>query len=337
MIEITGLTKVYANKTAVKGLTATIEKGKIYGLLGPNGAGKSTTMNMITGCLAATDGKIIINGKDIYEHPLTAKKYIGYLPETPPLYPDMTPFEYLVFVARAKGISKKDINSSVSNVMQKTGIADVKDKLIKYLSKGYKQRVGIAQAILGEPDYIILDEPTVGLDPTQMIEIRELIKSLGVNRTVILSSHILSEVSNICDEVLVIANGQLVAMDTPQNLTKHFTANNILNILVRTDNPEYIKQILESVEGVIQINIFDVEDNTARFELDTGILDIRDKIFFTLADLRTPIIELNIYRPTLEDVFIELTSKEVQEEKYILENETDTANNIENIGSEVEE
>lgn len=318
MIEIINLTKKYGTITAVNDISFTLETGKIYGLLGQNGAGKSTTMNMITGCLAPTDGEIVINGTNLLDNPLTAKRCIGYLPETPPLYADMTPFEYLKFVASAKSISKKDINDEIDNAMERTGIISVKDRLIKHLSKGYKQRVGIAQAILGNPEYIILDEPTVGLDPTQMIEIRELIRELGNNKTVILSSHILSEVANICDEVLVIAQGKLVAMDTPENLTSHFNTGNILNILLRTDEYDKCLSVIDSIENIISIKKSETyDDGTIRFILDTGEMDIRDVIFYTMADNRMPIIEMSLSRPTLEEVFIELTSDIKEEQPYI--------------------
>lgn len=318
MIEIINLTKEYGSNTAVKGINFTLESGKIYGLLGPNGAGKSTTMNMITGCLAPTEGDVFINGFSILENPLTAKQHVGYLPETPPLYPDMTPFEYLKFVASAKRISDKNVITEVNNALIRTGITSVRDRLIKNLSKGFKQRVGIAQAILGNPEYIILDEPTVGLDPSQMIEIRELIRELGDNNTVILSSHILSEVANICDEVLVIAHGKLIAMDTPENLTGNFSTGNIINMLLRTDEYDKVLSVLETVEESISIKdaVYN-EDGTLRVILDTGNNDIRDIIFYTMADNRIPIIEMTLSRPTLEEVFIELTSSVDEEQPYI--------------------
>lgn len=215
MIEVNHLCKRYGNHTAVWDLSFHIEKGQIYGFLGPNGAGKSTTMNIMTGCLAATSGQVRIGGFDIFEEAQQAKKLVGYLPEQPPLYLDRTPREYLTFVARAKGIRESDIPNQLSHVMAVTQIQDVADRLIKNLSKGYKQRVGIAQAILGDPEVIILDEPTVGLDPRQITEIRELIQQLGKDHTVILSSHILSEVQAVCQTILIISKGKLVACDSP--------------------------------------------------------------------------------------------------------------------------
>ena len=219
MIEITHLTKKYGRHVAVDDLSLTVEKGKIYGFLGPNGAGKSTTMNMITGYLGATSGEIKINGFDILKQPQEAKKSIGYLPELPPLYADMTVKEYMAFVAELKQIPKPERKEAVEKAMEMTGITEMKERMIRNLSKGYKQRVGMAQAILGFPEVIILDEPTVGLDPKQMIEVRELIKKLGEDHTVILSSHILSEISAVCDHIFIISKGKLVASDSTENLT----------------------------------------------------------------------------------------------------------------------
>ncbi|MBQ3591170.1 MAG: ABC transporter ATP-binding protein, partial [Clostridia bacterium] len=214
MIEVKHLVKRYGDFEAVRDVSFTVEKGRIYGFLGPNGAGKSTTMNIITGCLAATEGEVTINGYDIYEDPVEAKSCIGYLPEIPPLYTDMTPDEYLYFVGKAKGLKGKALEDGVDKVIAKTSLTPMRSRLIKNLSKGYKQRVGIAQAILGDPEIIILDEPTVGLDPLQIIEIRDLIQALGRDHTVILSSHILSEVQAVCQTVMIIHKGKLVACDT---------------------------------------------------------------------------------------------------------------------------
>lgn len=325
MIEIKNLTKRYGNITAVDNISITLKSGKIYGLLGPNGAGKSTTMNIVTGCLSATEGDVIINGENIYDNPLKAKQYIGYLPETPPLYVDMTPYEYLRFVASAKKISKNDFNDKIEYAIAKTGLDNVRNRLIKNLSKGYMQRVGIAQAILGDPEYIILDEPTVGLDPSQMIEIRELIKELGSERTVILSSHILSEISNICDEVLVIAHGKLVANDTPEMLSAKFTADNILNVQVRTDYPDTVYETISGIEGIEQVNIISITDeNTVSIEVNSGKLDIRDELFYEMARIKAPVIGLSVTKPTLEQVFIELTA-EVEEDnsEYVIPKESE--------------
>ncbi len=211
MIQIEHLSKCYGSHKAVDDISFTIEDGHIYGFLGPNGAGKSTTMNIITGCLSMTEGTVSVCGHDIFDDPIEAKKCIGYLPEIPPLYIDMTPIEYLSFVARAKGVAKDKIEEEITRAIERSGIENVSDRLIKNLSKGYKQRVGIAQAIIGEPQLVILDEPTVGLDPKQIIEIRDLIKELGEKHTVILSSHILSEVQQVCDKLIIINEGKLVA------------------------------------------------------------------------------------------------------------------------------
>ena len=235
MITVEHLTKRYGDVTAVEDISFTIEDGHIYGFLGPNGAGKSTTMNIMTGCLAATSGEVKIDGYDIFEQARQAKQLIGSLPEIPPLYTDETPEEYLRFVAEAKGLPKRSIAAEVARVMEETRLTEMGDRLIRNLSKGYRQRVGIAQALLGNPRYIILDEPTVGLDPLQIIEIRDLIRELGEKHTVILSSHILSEVQAICESVLIIAHGKLVAFDTPQNLERTLAANNRLLLTAETD------------------------------------------------------------------------------------------------------
>jgi ABC-2 type transport system ATP-binding protein len=235
MIKIENLVKSYGRKYALDGISFSVGKGEIVGFLGPNGAGKSTTMNIITGCLAATSGTVIINGHDIFEEPVEAKKCIGYLPELPPLYMDMTPREYLTFVAQAKGIDRADREYQINFAMEKTQITGVQNRLIKNLSKGYKQRVGIAQAMLGEPEIIILDEPTVGLDPNQIIEIRDLIRSLAEDHTVILSSHILTEVAEVCNYVMIIAHGRLIASDTIENLSTYLVGSNILKMTVKGD------------------------------------------------------------------------------------------------------
>ena len=224
MIEAKNLCKNYGGHRAIEDLTFTLEKGHVYGFLGPNGAGKSTTMNIITGCLAATSGNVLIDGMDIFENAVKAKKLIGYLPEIPPLYPDMTVFEYLSFIAEVKGVPKENTTEELFKVMTETKTEEVGHRLIKNLSKGYRQRVGIAQALIGDPEIIILDEPTAGLDPKQIIEIRELIIALGKEHTVILSSHILSEVQAVCDYILIISEGKLVANDTAGNLEKGFGA-----------------------------------------------------------------------------------------------------------------
>lgn len=313
MIEVKNLTKRYGKNTAIDNISFTIEKGKIYGFLGPNGAGKTTTMNIITGCLAASEGQVLINGSDIFENPKKAKRSLGYLPEQPPLYLDMTPFEYLKFVAEAKGVKKSDIINQVKDVMEKTKITDVQHRLIKNLSKGYKQRVGIAQAILANPETVILDEPTVGLDPIQIIEIRDLIKSLGSEHTVILSSHILSEVSTICDEIIVISHGKLVAIDTPKNLESKFSNSNITEFIIRGDKV-IVENAFNKISEIDKFTISDSSDGTVKVTVESMAEDISDRVFFAMAKIHTPIIQSNKKHASLEDIFIELTDEKQQPE-----------------------
>ena len=310
MIEVRHVTKRYGNHTAVADLSFSIQKGVVYGFLGPNGAGKSTTMNIITGCLGATDGEVLIDGHSITEEPMKAKRLIGYLPEQPPLYMDMTPKEYLRFVAQAKGISHKDISGQISTVMTKTRIVDVQDRLIRNLSKGYKQRVGIAQALLGNPEVIILDEPTVGLDPVQIIEIRELIRELGKEHTLVLSSHILSEVQAVCDSIMIISKGKLVASDTTENLTTLLAGTTTLKIEVRSDE-KTVRSILSDVEGVEDFKLSAGEDDTILAEIKPEEeTDVREAMFRTFAKADVPILEMTRMKASLEDVFLELTQGE---------------------------
>lgn len=308
MIEVRHLTKRYGDTLAVDDLNFTIEKGRIYGFLGPNGAGKSTTMNIITGYLASTDGSVTINGYDILEDTEAAKKNIGYLPELPPLYFDMTVKEYLAFAAELKKIPKAERKNQITRVCATTKLDAVQNRLIKNLSKGYRQRVGLAQAILGYPEVIILDEPTVGLDPKQIIEIRDLIKSLKKKHTVILSSHILSEVSAICDYVLIISHGKLVASDTPDNLGKLAAGSNNLNLLVKGEKSR-IRQLLEEISGVKEISIEKKSDQegwnvTVSTEENA---DIREEVFFKMAENHCPILEMQSQKISLEEIFLELT------------------------------
>ncbi len=310
MIEVKGLTKQYGSHTAVSDLTFTVDNGQIYGLLGPNGAGKTTTMNIITGCLAATAGQVSIDGHDIFEEPEAAKRLIGYLPEMPPLYQDMTPKEYLEFVARAKGVKTADLSEQLLQVIQITQIAEVQNRLIKNLSKGYKQRVGIAQALLGDPEIIILDEPTVGLDPKQIIEIRSLIKTLGKTHTVILSSHILSEVRAICDSIMILSNGKLVASDTPENLERLFAGSSTMELTVKASREE-AQQAFFTVSGLSQIEYApgksaDLLDITLSYAKATAPAE---EIFFAFCRLQRPILKMTETHVSLEDIFIELTSE----------------------------
>ncbi|MDY3920311.1 MAG: ABC transporter ATP-binding protein [Candidatus Limivivens sp.] len=314
MIEVKNLTKKYGSHVAVDHLNFQVEEGQIYGFLGPNGAGKTTTMNMITGYIASTEGTVVINGHDILEEPEEAKKCIGYLPELPPLYFDMTVLEYLKFVAELKKVEKSKREVMIEDIMNLVQITDMKNRLIKNLSKGYKQRVGLAQALMGYPEIIILDEPTVGLDPKQIIEIRDLIKSLSKKHTVILSSHILSEVSAVCDYVMIISHGNLVASDTPENLAKLMEGENSLELTVRGEQNrirEYLKELPEIEDIRIQPS---EEKGEAEIRLKTvGNADIREEIFYKMAEARCPILRMQSVHVSLEDIFLELTSEEKTE------------------------
>jgi len=322
LIEVRNLCKKYGDSYAIKNLNFNVKKG-IYGFLGPNGAGKTTTMNIITGCLAATEGSVMINGHDIFEEPVEAKKLIGYLPEQPPLYPEMTPFEYLLFAAEAKGVKGEDIDEQVETVMRETRITAMKNRLIKNLSKGYKQRVGIAQAMLGNPEIIILDEPTVGLDPKQIIEIRELIASLGKNRTVIISSHILSEISAICDYVMIISHGRMIASDTIHNMQLYLVGANATTLTVKADRSreEEIRELIDAIAGVEDVAITAEKDNSEKILTvkvrSTEDTDVREALFFAFAEAKIPIIGMQSTALSLEDIFLTLTD----ENKYNYEDE----------------
>ena len=308
MIEISHLTKKYGTHVAVDDLNLTIEPGRIYGFLGPNGAGKSTTMNMITGYLGATEGTIKINGFDILAQPEDAKKCIGYLPELPPLYMDMTVEEYLLFAAELKKIPKEKRKPYVEDAMATTKITDMRGRLIKNLSKGYRQRVGLAQAILGYPEVIILDEPTVGLDPKQIIEIRDLIRKLGEDHTVILSSHILSEVSAVCDHIMIIAHGKLVASDSPENLQKLMSGSMELDLEVK-GSIAAVKSALQEISQIDRIEEnTEASKNVAKLKvISKENADIREQVFYALADAKLPILEMTHAEKSLEDIFLELT------------------------------
>ena len=310
MIEIDHLTKRYGPHTAVEDLCLQVEPGLIYGLLGPNGAGKSTTMNMMTGCLAATEGTVRIDGYDIFEEPAKAKAKIGYLPEMPPVYPEMTPREYLSFVAEAKGVQKELRGGQLDQVLRVTDTAAVQNRLIRNLSKGYRQRVGIAGALLGDPEVIILDEPTVGLDPRQIIEIRDLIRTLGKKHTVILSSHILSEVRAVCDRIVIISKGHLVASDTPENLEQLFAGSRTLELVVRGEEPA-IRAALAPLRGVRRLQFGRREEGEQSLTIETGPKDdLREGVFFACAAARLPILGMETRKASLEDVFIELTGQD---------------------------
>ncbi|RGK78212.1 ABC transporter ATP-binding protein [Enterocloster bolteae] len=333
MIEVKNLVKDYGGHLAVDHLSFRVEDGQIYGFLGPNGAGKSTTMNIMTGYLGATEGQVIIDGHDILEEPEAAKKRIGYLPEIPPLYMDMTVDEYLEFAACLKKLPKAGQKDAIQEVMELVKITDVRKRLIRNLSKGYRQRVGMAQAILGKPSVIILDEPTVGLDPKQIIEIRDMIKGLGKQHTVILSSHILSEVSAVCDHIMIIAHGKLIASDTPENLEQRLKGAAGLELTVK-GSEETVMPVLEEIHGlsierigaggeagtcVVNLQFGGDEDSSV---LGSGIApggiasggiasgaktDIRETIFYALANHRLPILSMAPSKASLEEIFLELT------------------------------
>ncbi len=311
MIEVKGLTKKYGAHTAVNNVSFKIRNGRIYGLLGPNGAGKSTTMNIIAGCLSPTDGTVLINGYDICDQPIEAKRQIGYLPEQPPLFGDMTPFEYLCFVAEAKGVKDELIDRQVKEAMTVTDILSVKDRLIRNLSKGYRQRVGIAQTMLGSPDIIILDEPTVGLDPKQLTEIRALIRKLGEKLTVIVSSHILSEISELCDHVIILSRGRVVADDSMAELEARVSPEKILRMTVKGDE-EGVRAVLAGIEGVTSVTAEGTADEGAvRFKITTTPTeDLRDTIFFAMAERRYAVISMELAEQSLESIFLSLTGGE---------------------------
>ena len=311
MIEINHLVKKYGSHVAVDDLSLTVEPGKIYGFLGPNGAGKSTTMNIITGYLAATSGEVKINGFDVLKQPEEAKKCVGYLPELPPLYMDMTVKEYLDFVAELKKIEKSLRAGYVKETMKITKTEEVSGRLIRNLSKGYRQRVGFAQAVLGYPEILILDEPTVGLDPKQIIEIRDLIKELGKKHTIILSSHILSEISAVCDHVFIISHGKLVASDSTENLLERMTGAQEIELLVKAEE-DTAETAIREVAQVERCEKTESKEDGAVQLLVTAKkdADVREAIYHTCVEHHMPILEMKAASKSLEDVFLELTSQE---------------------------
>lgn len=316
LIEINHLVKKYGEHVAVDDLTLTVEPGKIYGFLGPNGAGKSTTMNMITGYLGATSGEVKINGHDIFADPQEAKKCVGYLPEIPPLYTEMTVREYLDFVAELKGLDKKVRKTQTEEIMELTHTKEVSERLIRNLSKGYRQRVGFAQAIMGYPDVIILDEPTVGLDPKQIIEVRELIKELGKKHTVILSSHILTEISAVCDHVFILSKGKLVASDSTEHLLERMSGAQEIALLVK-EKEQRMEELLKELPGVAEVSR---EPGEAAEEVLFHVTaergeDIREALFHACAKEEIPVLEMHTETKSLEDVFLELTGADVKGEQ----------------------
>ncbi|MGM9636834.1 MAG: ABC transporter ATP-binding protein [Eubacteriales bacterium] len=315
MIEVCNLTKRYtAEVAAVDNISFTIEKGHIYGLLGRNGAGKTTTLNLLTGALAATDGTVTVCGHDLLTEPEAAKACIGYLPELPPLYPELTPAEVLSFVAEARGISGKDRPLAVRRALNATNTLSVERKLISSLSKGYRQRVGIAQAMVGDPPILILDEPTVGLDPGQVLELRKLILSLGKDHTVILSSHILSEITEVCDRILILSEGKLVADDSLDALLRKHPARGILELTVAAP-AEKAKEILQNVRGIGQAT-YTAEGRECHIRVTcSDKQDIREAVFFAFASAHKAILSMGYRQTTLEDIFLSITEKKDEKPK----------------------
>ena len=309
MIKVEHLTKYYGDFLAVDDLSFEIEKGHVYGFLGPNGAGKTTTMNIITGCLSATSGRVQVGDFDIFEDACQAKRLIGYLPEQPPPLHERDPREYLRFVGEAKGLHGEQLEQQIREVMEQVKIQPVQNRRISALSKGYKQRVGIAQALLGNPEVIILDEPTVGLDPIQIIEIRDLIKELGRSHTVIFSSHILSEVQAICEKIIIIAHGKLVAFGQPDQLERSLLSGN--EISFTTDAPSgLVREILSGMDHISHLTLEQADGGLTRAQIKTGRTDVyavSKELFFAFARRQQALLELTVKKASLEDIFLELT------------------------------
>lgn len=311
MIQAEDLVKKYGSHIAVDHLSFTVEQGQIYGFLGPNGAGKSTTMNILTGYIAAGSGTVMVNGYDILKEPEKAKKCIGYLPETPPLYTDMTVLEYLLFVAELKKVPKKERKSQVEDIMEKIQLSEMKDRLIKNLSKGYKQRVGLAQALVGYPEVLILDEPMVGLDPKQIIEMRDFIKSLAGKHTVILSSHILSEVSAVCDHIMIISQGRLMASGSPEQLQEMMQSKVEIEVTV-LGNEQLVEEVLGGMEELESYSIHPAQEagSVRVLACTKENMDIRKEISLALSGAGLVILSMNRREKSLEDIFLKLTAEE---------------------------
>ena len=307
MIEVKNVTKKYGKFVAVDDISFTINEGEIIGLLGPNGAGKSTTMNMLTGFIEQTNGEIIINGYDMLKKPKKAKKEIGYMPEGVPLYTDLTVKEFVTYMSEIKNVDRKERKEKVQKIIEQTGLKDVEKKLVKNLSRGYKQRVSMAGALVGEPKILILDEPTVGLDPKQITEIRNLIKELGKTHTVILSSHILSEVSQICNKVIIINKGKIVAIDTPENLEQKVLSKNCIYVTVE-DNENKMENVKEKIKEIKKLELVENnEDGTKRYIIESEEnIDLRKTLFKELAKENITIFEMKKADSTLEDAFMKL-------------------------------
>lgn len=324
MIEVKNLVKVYGANKAVDSLNFTVEKGQILGFLGPNGAGKSTTMNIITGYISATEGEVTIAGYDILKEPEKAKSHIGYLPEQPPIYLDMTVKEYLTFAAKIKGVKRKDLLEEIEDAMAATKIKVMQDRLIANLSKGYKQRVGLAATLLGNPEVLILDEPTVGLDPKQIIEIRDLIKNLAKRHTVVLSSHILQEISAVCDRVIIINHGRLILDEKLEELNKNIEDAQCLVITAKASETK-VKELLKKIDGIRELQITDSEDKgCVDVHIYTkGGADIREAVYDVFKNSDVSLLQMFMDKKSLEDIFIEATT-DVEE---VVDYEDDVADN----------
>ncbi len=310
MIEVKNLTKRYGDHLAVDNSTFTVNDGEIVGFLGPNGAGKTTTMNMLTGYLSSTEGEILIDGIDILDDPVHAKLKIGYLPEVPPLYPEMTVREYLDFACALKKVPARDRKEQVEQLMKQTRIRDMQNRLITNLSKGYKQRVGLAAAMAGSPDVLILDEPTAGLDPKQITEFRDLIRNLSENHTIIISSHIMQEIQAVCDKVIIINHGRIIATDTPEALSQRIMRSNKLELRIKGPRQEVVNG-LKAIEGVVNIDITRIrEEGSLDLMVETEEdVDIREQVFTFCSEKQYPILLMSISEMTLEDIFLQITGE----------------------------
>lgn len=315
MIELQHVSKYYGNRVGVKDLNLSVPKGQILGLLGPNGAGKTTTMRMITGYLEPSKGKITIAGHDVVSEGMKARRRVGYLPENPPVYPDMTVEGFLKFAARIREVPRGEVATAIKNVLDRLELADVRHRLIGKLSKGYKQRVGLAQAIIHNPDVLVLDEPSSGLDPKQITEIRELIRELGKEHTVILSSHILPEVNALCEQVAIINKGQVVAVDSPDSLAEHIKGTTTLNATVKGPRKQVVSTV-QGLEGVLSAKVTNETDGKIELALDVKKgADPREALFYALAERDWPLLELTRREVSLEDVFLQLTTEESEAEE----------------------
>ena len=311
MLQVEHLTRRYGPVTAVDDLSFEISEVGVYGFLGPNGAGKSTTMNIMTGCLSATDGTVKISGYDIYDQPREAKRRIGYLPEQPPLYLGETPEEYLRFVGEVKGLRGETLRQQMEAVIEETGIGEMRSRRIDALSKGYRQRVGIAQALLGQPELVILDEPTVGLDPLQILDIRALIAALGKTRTVLISSHILSEVQTMCSKILIIAHGKLVAFDTPERLEEQLSSPGEITVAADT-GADAARALVAELPGAASVTVSEEGTGSCRLTVTAGgddLYALSREIFRAFAASGSTLSELRVKKATLEDIFLELTER----------------------------